>query len=319
MREQLSLFGEENAAYGKAIQRFLELDFRGSLEELERYRRLFPAGHDVEPAIKEASFLNTRLKGFNWSEIDLPEGERGYRIWIEFEDEFGWPWREGSHEEKLQARYFSRLADGLAAGGHSETTLLSKGVPMGLVHLLAGRPKEAILSLQGLIAGAPENAKTYGYLGDTYFILGDVRMARICYREAFSIEPKEVDLRRLRDRTVRERLEELREDQDIEGDPLEWFPARGQLEGLFEPRVFRDLETLKHWAGRYVDLIRSYRENGDRRLVPRLFYLGMALSDNARMLQHVKEVDLVEVRRRMKEWHPALFARHMRLLEVAER
>jgi len=43
----------------------------------------------------------------------------------------------------------------------------------------------------------------------------------------------------------------------------------------------------------------------------------MVLSDNARMMRHLNNIDLVEIRRNMKRWHPALFERYMRHLEGA--
>lgn len=58
-----------------------------------------------------------------------------------------------------------------------------------------------------------------------------------------------------------------------------------------------------------------YSRNEDLSLVPGLFYHAMVLSDNAPMMRFIKKVELSELRRKMKEWHPALFAKHLRLLE----
>jgi len=187
---------------------------------------------------------------------------------------------------------------------------------MGLFYLLAGRANEAMAILEALIAEKPENARAYGYLGDAYFLQGDVRTARVCYREAFVMAPRDVDVRRLLDGEIRQRLDDLEEDEEPDGDPFEWFPVRGQLEGIFERRLFRDLETMKHWLNRYLDLLKVYKKQENKALIPRLFYYAMVLSDNANMLQYIRKVDLADVRRRMKGWQPAFFVRHMRLLEL---
>jgi hypothetical protein len=143
-------------------------------------------------------------------------------------------------------------------------------------------------------------------------------MARICYREAFSMAPHQVDFQRLKDREIKERIEDPGEREELDGDTFDWFPVRAQLDGIFEPRVLRDLDSLKHWLNRYLNLLKAYRNQEDKAIIPRLFYHAMVLSDNAEMLQHVKKANLVEIRQMMKTWQPALFARYMRLLGLAK-
>jgi len=90
-----------------------------------------------------------------------------------------------------------------------------------------------------------------------------------------------------------------------------------RLQGIFEPRVSSDLEDLNHWVARYLELIEALQQDEDRTLIPKLFYHGMVLSDNARMMRHLNNIDLVEIRRNMKGWHRVLFAKYMRHLEGA--
>jgi hypothetical protein len=142
-----------------------------------------------------------------------------------------------------------------------------------------------------------------------------VPTARLCYREAFVIAPSKIDLPRLQDDDLKKRLYELADDEDHEGSYLDWFPVRAQLEEIFERRIFRDLDDLKHWLQRYQDLAKVYNRHEDRALVPRLFYHAMLLSDNAPIMRFIKKVELPELRGKMKEWHPALFARHISFLE----
>ncbi len=312
MPQQLSLFGEENTLFNTGVQRLLEMDFAGCIKTLQRYRRFFPGGQDVGHILEVASFLGRELGKVTWTGIDPVEAERRYQIWLEFEASFGHPWGPDSIEDKLQVRYFSMLADGLMAEKHSNI----RDTPLGLMYLLARRPDEAIISLQALIAADPENARAYGYLGDAYFLRGEVRTARLCYREAFAMAPLQVDMRRLQDRELREKLDELQEDEELDGDPLEWFPVIARLDGIFERRVFRDLEDLKHWLNRYLELLKNHRRQKDKASIPKLLYYAMALSDNAIMIKYIKKVDLPEIRQKMKDLQPHLFARYMKVLEL---
>jgi tetratricopeptide (TPR) repeat protein len=314
MAEQLSLFVEENILFNTGIQQLLEMDFSSCLETLEHYRKLFPWGRDVSREVAVASFWKERLDQTAWTRVEPHEIERRYQVWLEFEDTFARPWKRGSIEEQLQVRYFSRLSDALAAGVNLKMLALSDATPVGLIYLLAGRSDAAMTSLQNLIAAEPENARAYGYLGDAYLLRGDVRTGRLCYREAFVIAPGQVDLIRLQDEELKKRLAEEEQDESSNGDFLEWFSVKAQLEGFFERRVFRDLDDLQHWLYRYLDLEKTFGKRRDSALVPRLFYHAMVLSDNASMMRFIKKVDLSEIRRRMLEWHPDLFARHMRVL-----
>jgi tetratricopeptide (TPR) repeat protein len=314
MTEQLSLFGDENTLFSLGIQCLLEMDFGRCLETLERYGKLFPWGQNVRQERAMAEFWLTKLRGATWTEIDPVEVERRYSLWLEFEEAFGFPWPEESIEGQFQVRYFGKLADRLAAIP-METPRLPAGTPLGLIPLLAGRADRAIALLQAFIAAEPEDAKAYGYLGDAYAGRGDLRPARICYREAFVLDPGAVDLKRLRDPGLREMLSEAAADDDGEPSAIEWLPVRAQLSGIFERRVLRNMEEVKQGLQRYLELEKKYRRGADGTLVPRLFYHAMVLSDNASMLRFVKQVDLAEIRRMMKGWNPALFARHMREVE----
>jgi len=315
MAEQLSLFAEENTLFNIGTQRLLKLDFAGCLETLGRYRKLYPWGRDVSSVIEMASFFGTKLVKETGRAVDPKEGERRYRIWREFEAAFGYPWRTDSIEEKLQVQYFSMLTDGLISGGYSEMAVLPDGTPVGLIYLLARRTKEAVSSLQASIRDKPNNAATYGYLGDAYFLLGDVRRARRCYLEAFAVEPTEVDLTRLQDVEIKELLNGLAEEEEFDEDPIAWFPVAAQLEEIFERRVSTDLEDLDRWVTRYLELLEGYKKHEDGASIPRLFYHAMVLSDNAQMMKNVKKMDLLEIRRNMKKWQPVLFARYMKTVE----
>lgn len=315
MAEQLSLFGDENTLFNTGLQQLFEMDFARCLETLGRYRKLFPWGRDPSKEIAISEFWLERLQSANRANVQPAEAERRYHLWLEFEETFGHPWPEKSLERDLQIQYFSRIADGLAKSEHGKAAKLPGGTPTGLMYLLAGRPDSAIASLQVLIAAEPEHARAYGYLGDAYALSNDLRTARICYREALTMALGQVDIAHLHDSELRERLEAFERKEGVDSDPLGWFPTIAQLDGFFERRIFRELEGFREWLKRYIDLFKTYGRDGDKAHVPRLFYHAMVLSDNASIMRFTKKVDLIDVRKRMKEWHPALFARHMRELE----
>jgi len=315
MTEQLSLFGDENTQFNEGMQQLLEMDFSRCLETMDRYGRLFPWGREVRRVMELADFWKGRLGKIAWRHIGAAEAEQVFQFWVEFEDAFGYPWPRDTLEDQFQKRYFSKLLSHTASGWEAQTTKLPGGMPLGLLYLLAQRSDSAIVALQNLIASEPGNAMAYGYLGDAYFLRGDLKTARICYREAFVMEAEKVDLKRLQDRELKGKLEEFLAHGSFGSDAMAWFPVEAQLDGFFEPRKFRDLEEVKAWLKLYLDLSKAHGKSKDQALVPRLFYHGMTISDNASMMGFIKKVDLPGVRAKLKEWHPVLFARHMAQLE----
>ena len=135
---------------------------------------------------------------------------------------------------------------------------------------------------------------------------------------AFALAPERVDIKRLRDIELKERLEDLRESEGLDGDPPAWLPVVAQIEGLFEPLIVNDLDQARYWHRRYKKLLDKYDREGNRSLIPRLFYHGMVLSDNAAIMEYIPEVALIDIRQDMREWHLDLFALHMRELRERE-
>jgi tetratricopeptide (TPR) repeat protein len=265
-----------------------------------------------------AQFWSEKLGSTDWTDIEATDAEKRYHFWLEFEETFDYPWPEEGIERLFQLGYFSRIVDGLAKSEQFKAPKLPRGTPTGLIYLLAGKSDTAIHFLQELIASEPEPAAVYGYLGDAYALRGDLRTARICYREAFVLSPDQVDIKHIQDNELKKRLEELEAGESLDNNPQKWFAVVAQLDGFFEKRFFRGLEELKEWIKQYVALEKTYGKTRNDDLVPSLFYHAIVLSDNATMMKFIKKVDLVEVRQRMKKWHSVLFTRHMRDLEKKE-
>ena len=307
MEQQLSLFIEENTLINTAHQQLLRLEFRSSRKKLQSYQRLYPCGKSVGREIAIAEFWIEKLGDAEWDAIAGDETEKRVELWLAFEDQFGYPWAENSLEQLLRERYFAALAKSLDA--------VWKGVPgkIGFIYLGAGRPDEAIRSLGELVMAEPENGMAYGYLGDAYLMKNELLRARRFYQMAFVLGPEEVDLKHLADTNVREHLKFLEDDERIDGQRLRWFPAIGRIEGLFDPLLFKNRNELKNWVRRYQSLLEEYEKGGQFGVVPTLFCHAMILSDNA--VGSFAEIALADIRKKMKECHPSLFAAYMEGLQ----
>ncbi|MEW6664410.1 MAG: hypothetical protein AB1512_04210 [Thermodesulfobacteriota bacterium] len=318
MNEQLSLFVDENTLFNKALERLLDMDFKGCMESLAHYARLYPWGRSIERERDMCVFWLDCLGERPADEWGPEEAERRYRVWLKFEERFGYPWPDHEIEKHFGERYFSRIAKGLDGHAPGSPVRLPDGTPTGLIYLRGGAVAKAIASLQRLVAVDREDAGAYGYLGDAFALSGDLTAARACYLKAFAINSEEVDIHHLLDREAKDRLGELDQDERAEGDPVGWFPSIAILEGFFEPVAAADVDEVKTWRKRYERLLEAQAGNGDPSLIPRLFAHALILAENGRTLGLTGDFDLIEVRRKMKAWRPDLFASYMARLEELE-
>jgi hypothetical protein len=96
-----------------------------------------------------------------------------------------------------------------------------------------------------------------------------------------------------------------------------WLPSHSRIEGLFERKAVRVHDGLKELVQEYLALEQRLKKKHDPKLVAALFFRGLILCENEESLRFVKTIDLIEVRRRMKEGNPYLFAELLESLQAA--
>jgi hypothetical protein len=164
------------------------------------------------------------------------------------------------------------------------------------------------MHLQAAIPGAPDNAAIYGYLGDAYWLRGEVKTARQCYREGCLIDPSRLDWQNLKDGEIQELKHDLHLLFGFEAElAAAWLPSHARLNGLFERKAIRLHEGLKELVDDYLSLRKSLAKKPDPVKSAKLFFRGMILCENEESLRLVKKIDLIEVRRLMKQVNPGLF------------
>ncbi len=309
---QLPLFGRNDMTLvNRGIQAFSNLELEKALGLFRKHRSLYPKGYDVSSRLKAAEFL---LDGL----LDAPPepaGRPGYmcRLWDLFEDYLK---SEGMDRDALAAKakaaYFARVMEEVERAGLAGSTMLPEDIPLGCVLLQAGRYDEAIRSLQDCIAKMPRSAALYGRLGDAYLLRGDLTVARQCYREACFIDPAGIDWRHIEDADLKQLKEDISLYYDFDPESaLEWLPCHARIEGLFEPRVVRLNDGLKEMVDDYLAVQKAWSKENTPRLAAKLFFRGMVLCDNRESLRFIRKIDLVQVRRMMKQANPDLFAEYL--------
>jgi tetratricopeptide (TPR) repeat protein len=304
---QISLFAQNMSFVNQGIQVYNDMELEKSIDLFQKHRSLYPKGYDISSRLKAAEFLFHGM-----SEAPAEPGERpGYlcRLWDSFED---YVRSEGTDENVLAAKaktaYFARVLQEVERAGLAESTVLPEDIPLGYILLQAGRYDEAIRSLQDRIPKMPENTALYGYLGDAYRLRGDYEVARRCYREACFIDPAAIDWRHIEDAELKELKQDILFEYDFDLElALEWLPSHARLDGLFERKPVRINDGLKETVDDYLAMEKAWSKDKSPRLAAKLFLRGMVLCENRENLKFVKKIDLIQVRRTMKQANADLF------------
>lgn len=309
MTEQLSLFDDKLVIINKGKDKLLKLNFKEAKEEFLRFRSVYPDSASLNYEIKIADFFINKLVSIREDMSLIQKIEEFYSLWEEFEtyiEEIGY--NNKSLIETFRKAYFKELTEKIENQELDGSLFFKEGIPVGFVCLLGGNYTTAIKLLQEALLKRPNNAKGYGYLGDSYFLLGDLDLARICYREAFSIDPYQIDLKRLQDQEIHELIKRIGKKNDFS---LDWLPVYACLEGMFSKKEFISADDIKVVLDEYETLDRDYAQGANERVKAALFYRAMVLSENHRILRFIKRITIAEVREKMKRLDSYLFERYM--------
>ena len=325
---QLSVFGQNDMTFvNQGMAAFRNLELEKAVELFQKHRSLYPKGYNVTSRLAAAEFL---LQGIREAPAE-PCERPAYlcRLWDSFEDYLkSEPLVRASvanrdaHAAEVKGAFFARVIEEAERCGRSDSASLQDGapdaslqpgdIPRGYILLQAGRFEDAIRSLQNCIAGAPHHAALYGWLGDAYWLRGDVRVARQCYREACLIDPAAIDWRHLQDEELKELKQDLLLDYGSNPDlALAWLASHARINGLFERKVVRLHDGLKELVDEYLTLVKSLAKKENYLLTAKLFFTGMILCENQESLKFIKKIDLIQVRKMMKQANPDLFAEFM--------
>jgi len=305
---QLSLFAQKDMPLiNEGLQALKKLDLDKAIELFQRHKSLFPKGYDVASKIAIAEFLR---EGFRTAPAeDRDRLAHLCILWRALEDH---PASIGATQElsvqNIKPAFFEKILREAERFGLADIPFVSDDIPMGYLFLQTGQLEHAIQSLQACILKDPDNAAVYGYLGDAYLLRGDKKTARQSYREACLIDPAGMDWRHLKDEELKEFKEELLLEYGFDQQlTVEWLPSHARIDGLFERKVIGLHAGVKEMVNEYLALRKSLSRKQNPLVQARLFLRGLILCENEESFKLVKKIDLMDVRREMRQVNPDLF------------
>lgn len=305
---QLSLFAQSDMhLVNQGVQALKALHLEKAVELFRKHQQHFPKGYEVASKIAMAEFL---LEGLRAAAAENPQRTAHlldlWRACVHCTESFGA--LKGEAAETLKRSFFTKLIEENERSGWMDVALITDKTPPGYLLLQAGRLDEAVQSLQASIARVPDNAAVYGYLGDAYWLRGNIKTARQCYQEAFFIDPHAIDWAHLQDQQLQELKEDLLLEYGFDEDLAKaWLPSHARINGLFERKVIRLQDGAKEIVKRYLGLRKSLQKRGDSQPAATLFLLGLTLCENEEYFKFIKSIDFIEVRKTMQQANPDLF------------
>jgi tetratricopeptide (TPR) repeat protein len=91
----------------------------------------------------------------------------------------------------------------------------------------------AIETLEFAKGSYKSNARLLAILGEAYFHTGDMSKSLLCFREAFFIDPSEIDIAILRAKPITDLVEIVRKERADFKDINEWIPIYGFISDIF--------------------------------------------------------------------------------------
>jgi len=313
--EQLPLFEDKYMLLNGGSLELGKLNLHEAKKAFQRYKDLYKNGGNIDDKLKITDFL---IKGFSNTPAAGPdEPAYLYGLWNSFED---YVKSIGFESENLisgiKDSFFQKLLASVDRWNLTDTPYLSDNIPMGYVYLQAGQYDLAIKSLQACILATPDNAASYGYLGDTYTLRGEPDVARRCYLEACLIDPADIDWNHMKDGELLKLKDQLVETFDMnETSAYEWFPSYAYIQGLFKPKMIRLNDELKKFVEEYLALRKAYSKGPTSDLESKLFIRAIVLCDNELFMKLIKGIDFADIRRQMKDMNPSLFSGYMKHIE----
>jgi tetratricopeptide (TPR) repeat protein len=268
------------------------LDRTGRLEELQN-------------PYEQGGFILSQLKQYYvFLERFAPEGNAGSS---EAEDQCQYAVRRYVFSRAL--RCFEDLL-GDSVNQHDPGLLLL----VGRCYKGVGNYIEALKYLEQAIRFKREDSETLAELADVNALLGEDRIAKAYFREAFFMEAGKIDLRSMESELLRRLRDRVTAEWGLTGPELaEWIPVWGRLWGVFSVR--RELKQVE--AGRLRQSIfsleaeRGNNPDRDSLLKPRLLNRYFWLVDHYENIREDPAL-IEEVLLKIKITDPDIYERYMR-------
>jgi len=182
---------------------------------------------------------------------------------------------------------------------------------LGLCFVTLGEYRQTVETLEYARSSYRSSARLLAVLAEAYYHTGEVPKSLLLFREAFSINPAEIELGLLRAKPIQEILVAVAEKKPSAADPREWVPVIGFIEDIFFVKRHLNMQQVEGIRREIYSLEKSFQTLGRERvensnIVPRLLNKYLWMLDYFEFQQYNFE-RLSEIRTRLIQIDRGLF------------
>jgi tetratricopeptide (TPR) repeat protein len=317
--EQIPLFLEDHVLANTADADLAVLRLSEAIDGYRTYTEFYGADADIARKRILAEFLRDGLCRIPFADRNCPDDL--CELWDAFEHEAR---DQGLRKDGLlpdiRKSFFQHATDVLTRYHADNLPGAGNHYPAGYVFMKAGAWKQAIHTLRARIASDPDNARFYGYLGDAFYLGGNLDAASQCYFEASLIDLAALDWRNMQNHELlllRQKLMEDRDGHDTNGEA--WIAVQAYLHGMIFPRPVDQKLKLAELVDRYLEKERAYIENRQVETAAQIFLIGIVLCAHEPLLRQIKGADFAAIRARMKDINPTLFEQYLKSIRKQQK
>ncbi len=182
---------------------------------------------------------------------------------------------------------------------------------LGICFLTLGEYRHTIETLEYARSSYRSNAKLLSILAEAYFQASDIPKSLLLFREAFFINPSEIDLALLKCKPIQDLAAITRENRPSAHDLREWMPVYGFLEDIFYVKRQLNSQQVESIKREIYTLESSLKSQGKEKtenssIIPRLLNRYLWMLDYFEF-QHYDFGNVTEIRSRLLALDKELF------------
>lgn len=289
--------------------------FSGALKRLDKLMDINPDYPGLIEEYRTAKFWNNRREEMKTLNKGKQTADFLMREWNEFDDYAKEKKIINSFAYKVVMRYtfFTASEHYKIAFQEQESTTdnFDLLLNLGICFLTLEEYRYAIETLEYAHTCYKNSAKLLAILGEAYFHIDEIPKSIFYFREAFFIDPSDIDLNLLKSKAIQNLIEMVKHKKPDCKNIEEWIPIFGFIEDTFYVKKnlnSEQIETIKREIYRLEKIFRtlSKEEIESSNIKPRLINKYLWMLDYFNLQNHSFE-SIEEIKRRLNQIDKDIF------------
>ncbi|MFH0977165.1 MAG: hypothetical protein V1874_15405 [Spirochaetota bacterium] len=187
---------------------------------------------------------------------------------------------------------------------------------LGMCFLILGEYKTSIETLEYARSSNRNSARLNSLLGEAYFNSNEITRSLLFFKEAFFINPSEVDLTPLKSKPIQDLIAIVKEKKPDAGDIREWIPVFGFLNDIFYARRNINSEQIEAIKREIYTLeknlhVLSREKVKESNIIPRIMNKYIWMLDYFRFQNYDYE-SITEIKNRLVQLDSEIFENYFK-------